>query len=68
MLVQITLYSEKYKPMSTIIEVPNAQEFLDNKREYKDRAIDKICAQRKTSRYWLKYYGYTIIKYREYKK
>lgn len=68
--VQITLINPegKYKPISTIIEVPTLKEFNENKKTYQQKAIEKICAKR----YWgtaeLKKYGFTKVKCREYDK
>lgn len=69
MQIQITLVSNKgYKPMSTIIEVPDAATFNLHKQEYQQRAAVKICAQRHMTARDLVNYGYTGIKCREYDK
>lgn len=65
--IQFTLFDkeDRYKPVSTVIQVPNAKDFRENFRAYKIRAIQNICAKR----YWdssdLKEYGYTELKYRK---
>ena len=68
MKIQITLYSTtgKYKPVSTIIEVENIEEFKQNKNKYYKKAILNICHNRYTTWDDLKKDGYTIVKYREY--
>lgn len=68
--LQFTLFSTtgKYKPMSTLIEVPSIKEYNNNPEEYKKKAIRKMCIQRKTDGYYLKKYGYTQIKVRVYDK
>lgn len=58
----------KYKPMSTLIEVPSIKAYNENPTEYKTKAIRKICIQRKTDGYYLKKNGYTQIKVRVYDK
>ena len=70
MKIQITLYSTtgKYKPVSTIIEVENIEEFKQNKNKYYKKAILNICHSRYTTWNDLKKDGYTIVKYREYDK
>lgn len=69
MKIQVTLISDKgYRPVSTLIEVPSASEYLTHKKEYQKKAIIKICAQR----YWTDAdrvkYGYTQLKQRVYDK
>ena len=70
MKVQITLYSTtgKYKPISTLIEVNNMEEFKQNKNKYYKKAILNICHNRYTTWDDLKKNGFTIVKYREYNK
>ena len=58
----------KYKPMSTLIEVPSVKEYNNNPEEYKSKAIRKMCIQRKTDGYYLKKNGYTQLKVRVYDK
>lgn len=65
--VQFTLFDQedRYKPVSTIIQVKDAKDFRENYKAHQKRAITNICAKR----YWdlddLKRYGYTKIKYRK---
>ena len=68
--LQFTLVSTtgKYKPMSTLIEVPSIKEYNSNSEEYKKKAIRKMCIQRKTDGYYLKKNGYTQMKVRVYDK
>lgn len=68
--LQFTLVSTtgKYKPMSTLIEVPSIKEYNNNPEEYKKKAIRKMCIQRKTDGYYLKKNGYTQMKVRVYDK
>lgn len=67
--IQITLVSDKgYRPMSTIIDVPNAKTFLDHKHIYQQNAATKICAQRHMTARDLVKYGYNGIKCRVYDK
>lgn len=70
MLIQFTLFSEgnKYKPMSTVLDIPSVEEYKAKPQEYKDKAITKICIRRKTEPYYLKKYGYTRLKVRVYDK
>lgn len=67
-VLQFTLISTtgKYKPMSTLLEVPSVREYNNNLQWYKDKAIRKMCIQRKTDGYYLKRYGYTTLKVRVY--
>lgn len=69
-VLQFTLISTtgKYKPMSTLLEVPSVREYNNNAQQYKDKAIRKMCVQRKTDGYYLKKYGYTTLKVRVYDK
>lgn len=67
--IQITILSDKgYRPLSTLIEVDNAQEYIANKAKYQQDAILKICANRHMTIRDLRKYGYTRIKAREYDK
>ena len=60
--------TSKYKPMSTLLEVPSIKEYNNNPEEYKSKAIRKMCIQRKTDGYYLKKNGYTQLKVRVYDK
>ena len=67
--VQISLFSSKgYRPMSTILTVPNAADYNEHKEEYKKLAVVKMCQQRKMSTYDLRKYGYNEIRVRPYDK
>lgn len=68
--IQFTLFDKtgKYKPVSTLITVDNAQEYLYNKDKYKKKAIERICIKRGWTRKDLKKYGYTSYKTRVYNK
>ncbi len=67
MKIQMTLFSEKYKPISTIIKVESAKDFRENFKTHRNKAITNICIKR----FWdlddLKYYGYELssLKYRK---
>lgn len=65
MKVQFTLFSDNYKPVSTIIMVESAKDFRENYKAHQKRAITNICAKR----YWdssdLKEFGYNKVKYRK---
>ena len=58
----------KYKPMSTLLEVPSVKEYNNNPEVYKSQAIRLMCFQRKTDGYFLKKNGYTQMKVRVYDK
>ena len=68
MKLQFTLFATngKYKPISTIIEVENMQDYEENKSKYKTKAIINICHNRKTTWKDLKEQTYTSVKVREY--
>ena len=67
--IQVTLVSNKgYRPVSTIIDVPSAKEYCDNKEHYQMQAVQKICAKRYWTSKELIKYGYTGIKCRVYDK
>lgn len=69
MQIQITLISEAgYKPMSTIIEVPDVPTFNLHRKEYQQKAAVKICAQRHMTARDLVKYGYNGVKCRVYDK
>ena len=68
--LQFTLFSTtgKYKPMSTLLEVPSVREYNNNSSKYKEQAIVKICIKNRTDTYYLNKYGFTKIKVRVYDK
>ena len=68
--LQYTLFSTtgKYKPVACLIEVEDIAHFNAHQNEYKQKAIQKICAKRYWSKRDLALYGYTQIKCRRYEK
>ena len=68
--IQCTLFSvtNKYRPISTLLEVESIKYYNTHKQEVQQRAIDKIVVQRKTERWCLKRDGYTRMKVRVYDK
>ena len=66
--MQITLFDRenKYKPISTLIEVDSIEEYNNNKKVYQQKAVQKIAAKRYLSIAELKNQGYTNLKAREY--
>lgn len=69
MTIQVTILSDKgYRPLSTLIEVNNVQEYVTNKVKHQQDAILKICANRHMTIRDLRKYGYAQITAREYDK
>ena len=67
-MLQFTMFSENgYKPISCLIDV-SVSEYNTNPKEYRNKAIQKICAKRCMNAYDVKKYGYTKIKVRKYEK
>ena len=67
--IQVTLTSNKgYRPMSTLVDVPNAQTFIENKKKYQQQGIIKICAKRSMRAADLAKYGYNEVRMRVYDK
>ena len=66
--LQVTLFDKnnKYKPISTLIQVPSIEEYKRDSTKYKVQALQKICNQRYLSGKELQDLGYTIIKVRNY--
>lgn len=66
--MQVTLFDKenKYKPISTLIEVASIEEYNNNRQEYNKKAVQKIAAKRYLSIAELKRQGYTSLKTREY--
>ena len=66
--MQVTLFDKenKYKPISTLIEVKSIEEYNNNRQEYNKKAVQKIAAKRYLSISELKKQGYTRLKVREY--
>lgn len=69
MKLQITLFhnQNKYRPVATVIEIPNIEDFNNNKSEYVKKAISKIATKRYKTPTELYNEGYTKYKYRPYK-
>ena len=65
-VLQVTLFdvTGRFKPISTLINVPSVEEYKRNKVEYKTKAIQKICNQRYMSGKELMKLGYKEIKVR----
>lgn len=66
MELQVTIYSKKYKPISTIVEMPMKDYVAKNTLPYKRKAITRICLKRGWSSADLKKYGYNEVKTRVY--
>lgn len=68
--LQATLFckSGKYRPVSTLIDVPSIAYYNEHKEEIKKRAITNICAKRCWTAQDLKAYNYTLYKIRVYDK
>ena len=66
--MQITLFDKenKYKPISTLIEVDSIEEYNNNKIKYQKKAVQKIAAKRYLTITELKKQGYTQLKARAY--
>ncbi len=66
--LQITLFDKdnKYKPMSTLINVESIEEYKKNSTKYKMQAVQKICNKRYLTGKELQDMGYSIIKVRNY--
>ena len=66
--LQITLFDKnnKYKPISTLIDVESIEEYKKHPIDYKIKAIQKICNKRYLTGKELQNLGYTIIKVRNY--
>lgn len=67
-IIQITLFdiNNKYKPISTLIEVESIDWYRSHEKECRQKAIRKICLQRNWSGKELLDYGYKRIKVRNY--
>ena len=50
MQLQVTLFDErgKYKPVSTLVEMPKKEVIAKNFKPYRDKGVQKICAKH----YW----------------
>lgn len=70
MRLQVTLFATngKYRPISTLINVENMEDYNKNKKKYQEKAILNICHSRRTTWKELVKNSYTGIKVREYDK
>ncbi len=68
MKLQVTFFhnENKYKPMSTILEIENMQEYNDNKAEIQKKALLTIGHYRHQTPQEIIKNGYTKVKIREY--
>ena len=68
MRLQVTLFAKngKYKPISTVIEIKDFEDYENNKIYYQTKAIANICHNRHTTWQQLKSDTFTIVKVREY--
>ena len=68
--LQITLFdtNNKYKPISTIIEVESVEYYKQHQQQIRQKAIEKICAKRYTTPKQLAKDGYNQIKVRVYQE
>ena len=51
MQLQVTLIDQtnKYKPLSTLVDIPSIKEYNENKTKYLQSAIQKICCKMRIS-------------------
>ena len=51
MQLQVTLIDKtnKYKPLSTLVDIPSIKEYNENKTKYLKSAIQKICCKMRIS-------------------
>lgn len=68
MQLQVTIISDHYKPISTLVEMPIKQYLAKNFTPYKEKGIIKICQKKSWTKQDLDRYGYTKVKYRVYDK
>lgn len=66
MELQVTIFAEKYKPISTLVAMPMKEIVAKNFKPYKEKGIVKICQKRNWNYNDLKKYGYTKVSYRVY--
>ena len=68
--LQVTLFdtNNKYKPISTIINVESVEYYKQHQQQTRQRAIEKICAKRYTTPKQLAKDGYNQIKVRVYQE
>lgn len=70
MKIQVTMFhnTNKYRPIATVIEVKSMSDFESNQTEYVKKAISRIAQKRYKTPQDLYAEGYTIYKFRPYKK
>ena len=68
--LQVTLFdtNNKYKPISTTVEVESVKYYKQHQQQTRQRAIEKICAKRYTTPKQLARDGYNQIKVRVYQE
>ena len=68
--LQVTLFdtNNKYKPISTTVNVESIEYYKANASKVKQKAIEKICAKRYTTPKLLAKDGYNQIKVRVYQE
>lgn len=66
--MQITLFDKenKYKPLTTLIDVKDLEDYKNNKQYYNKKAIQNISVKRYLTPSELKKLGFTLLKAREY--
>ena len=67
-LIQITLFdvNNKYKPISTLVKIPNIQYYREHQEEVKRKGYQQICNQRYLTGKELLNLGYKKVKIRNY--
>lgn len=70
MKLQVTVFhnENKYKPMSTIVEIESMEYYKEHKQEVQKRALENIGHQRYLTPNEIIKSGYTKVKVREYDK
>lgn len=66
MELQITILSEKYKPISTLVQMPMKEIVAKNFKPYVEKGIIKICQKKRWLSSDIKKYGYTKVMHRIY--
>ena len=68
--LQVTLFdtNNKYKPISTRVNVESVEYYKQHTKETRQKAIEKICAKRYTTPKQLAKNGYNQIKVRVYQE
>lgn len=70
MQLQVTVFhkEDKYKPISTLVEIPMSEVVKKNFQPYKAKGIEKICLKRRWTYKEMTKMGYTKITTRIYDK